>query len=73
MHENASKPLDPPPGVYSCYNMYIMTRDYFAKYMTSPKFQEDEKLRAEHKSVCQRCRDGIVKFYFKKLINRGNK
>jgi hypothetical protein len=30
-------------------------------------------LRADHKSVCQRCRDGIVKFYFKKLINRGNK
>jgi hypothetical protein len=49
MHENASKPLDPPPGGYACYNKYIMTRDYFAKYMASPQFQQDEKNKKEHK------------------------
>jgi hypothetical protein len=73
MHENASKPLDPPPGAYACYNIDIMTRDYFAKYMLSPQFQQDENNKEEHKKVCQKCRDGIIKFYFKQIIGRNKK
>jgi hypothetical protein len=38
MHENASKPLDPPPGAYTCYNIITMARDHFAKFMASPQF-----------------------------------
>jgi len=73
MHANASNPLDPPPGGCSCYNKYIMTRDYFAKYMMSPQFEQDEKSKKDHKKICERCRLGIIKFYFKKITRKGGK
>jgi len=40
MHENASKPLDPPPGVYACYNIITMAH-HFAKWMASPQFNHN--------------------------------
>lgn len=47
-----------------------MARNHFAQYMLSPKFNEDQKARQKHKDVCQRCKDGIIKFTLKKILGR---
>jgi hypothetical protein len=44
-----------------------MTRDYFAKYMKSPQFQHDMDSKESHKKICEKCRNGIIKFYLKKI------
>ena len=67
MHANASNPLDPPLGGCLCYNKNIMTRDHFSKYMASPKFYEYVKSKEEHEKICEKCRLGSIRFYFKKI------
>jgi hemerythrin len=47
-----------------------MTRNHFSKYMASPQFQFEQRENKEHKKICERCKEGFIKFYFKKITRK---